>query len=274
MMVELDHWTKHESPDLLGAFQQISPVDLQEMDEWQIYLEEVLLCINEHGRSSALYPAWWDHLGVDLDYDLFAIKFAPPGAFEFARDDGWIREMIQSQVFLEQEDGVVALARFLGDDIERYPRFASHLAFIMDRRERRKADEAQWLIERKQREVDEKARVEAEQARQEKRKAEIISETSSLKSIDRLKYVMELKEFHPGRFPEEWADIPDEELIVLSSMELTHIGRKLDGYLSKKEKSRWKDLHSRIFLARQWVHNKEMGYPLKPLKFNNEHILK
>jgi hypothetical protein len=257
-LADLRLWINVDSPNLLGSFQSLTPTDLMEITEWQVFLEHILSQIPELLRESAVYPSWRDHFGISMEYDLFAIQHAPAASFDYERDDAWIRTNLFK---FDLERHSESLQQFMGDWINKYPELVDLLEVAEKRKHLRIQIEEREKQELEQRNKAAKDLREMEHARLEQQKVDIIEHFSSQDPKERVIQVLEDPTIMLSQVPGDWALVPDWKFSGLNSLELTELIKYLNKKLSKRDKSNWKKLRDRLYQLRQTVYNRERKFP-------------
>jgi len=262
-------WVDEEAINLLGSFQQLAPEDLDEITEWPIKLNFILGCIPEQNRGFAMYPSWWDHYGKNLVYDLFALKFAPEGGFDPDRHEGWLRYMLSK---IDDEQFHEHLFRFMGSWANQYPEVVLLQQKIKKRIKNRQIAEekarvkalesaAHWKI------LDEEKRRQ-EEVRVEQQKTELLDRLSLMEPKHRLLEVLNNTSIPLTWIPWEWLEVPYVFWTGTSSLEMTEIINLLTtrAQISRRAKSGWKNLRTRLYKIRSKIFAEEGGYP------HSEHV--
>jgi len=257
--------------DLYYLLKHVSPKDfygVSNCDHVFWFLRDLHREVTGYSWESIVYPSWWEHFGSMLEYDLFALKFAPPGSYHPERDRFWIEQDINLIMVQKIEKDIDPLIGYLGENINYYPEFVEYYSRVQE--SRKKKEEADQLAreERRRLETLELAQREAEK----KRIEELISAVSNLDSPERLRRVLEDQGISLAMLPAQWAEIEGEQLLKLNSTELTKLAKYLSKKMSRRQKGPWKKLRTQIYQIRQKVHNFEMGYSevSKPESDKNE----
>lgn len=259
-LMDFSTWNKTEAVNLTRSIQNLTPYDLADIQDWPVFLEQILLQLPESDRENCVYPYWMKHFGISMDYDFFAIRNFPANSFDPLRDENWVRQLIEFVENNDYEHFGKPLLRFMGGRIHEYPEFDSALKIARERTLIRRELENITKQERERLIANEKAKHRDELLIKENRKIELIQHYSHIDPRTRLIEILEDPSIPLSLVPEEWAIIPDVLMDGMTSTELTHLTKLLTSKIRKRERSQWKELRNHLFKMRQKVYNVEKGF--------------
>lgn len=232
---------------------KLDPFSITTIENWDVYLRQLMIASNFSALKDNLYDAWKVHLGKIPDFDLFFLScFETDHRYVPEVDAVWIDKCAGYVISREDVDGCKQLLGFLGTDKYLYPELED-LAREADRKEQ---TQKEFIARQKQRR--------AERIREEKEAREThLALFDDMAPIERVLTIATNRENPPSYYPEGWAIIQTENIRRLSRDEKS----KLISYLNRKKKGPWKELRIQIRNIMQQERSEERTLLIEQLEF-------